>query len=133
MLRVNNRNTSRVCEICSKFTINTPERRQQRRFSVFIVNFEHISHFLCFSCQLLTAKCFLVYWRSLANVENSIRLKTRKLPVCWFDCSRLRLVCDLSVVLVMILRIPLFVSVNSFNPFSTGKIEKNDFEIFMNN
>ena len=29
----------------------------------------------------------------------------------------------------MILRIPLFVSVNSFNPFSTGKIEKLDFEM----
>ena len=31
-------------EICSKLTIKTPERRHWRRSSVFIVNFEHISH-----------------------------------------------------------------------------------------
>ena len=40
------------CEICSKLTIKTPKRRYWRRFGVlrrfgvFIVNFEHISH-LC--------------------------------------------------------------------------------------
>ena len=44
LLKVNNRNTSTRCEICSKLTINTPERRQWRRSGVFIVNFEHISH-----------------------------------------------------------------------------------------
>ena len=44
MFKVNNRNTRTRCEICSKLTVKTPERRQQRRFSVFIVNFEHISH-----------------------------------------------------------------------------------------
>ena len=42
MCKVNNRNTRR-CEICSKLTINTPERRQWHRSCVFIVNFEHIS------------------------------------------------------------------------------------------
>ena len=30
--------------MCSKLTINTPERRHWRRSGVFIVNFEHISH-----------------------------------------------------------------------------------------
>ena len=44
LLKVNNRNTRTRCEICSKLTINTPERRQWRRSGVFIVNFEHISH-----------------------------------------------------------------------------------------
>ena len=44
MLKVNNRNTRTRCEICSKLTIKTPERRQWRRSGVFIVNFEHISH-----------------------------------------------------------------------------------------
>ena len=34
--KVNNRNTSIRCEICSKLTIQT----------VFMVNFEHISHFV---------------------------------------------------------------------------------------
>ena len=40
LLKVNNRNTRTKCEICSKLTIKTPERR----YSVFIVNVEHISH-----------------------------------------------------------------------------------------
>ena len=44
LLKVNNRNTRTRCEICSKLTIKTPERRHQRRSGVFIVNFEHISH-----------------------------------------------------------------------------------------
>ena len=43
MFKVKNKNTRARCEICSKLTIKTPERRR-RRFGVFIVNFEHISH-----------------------------------------------------------------------------------------
>ena len=43
--KVNNEKNSRKrCEICSKLTIKTTERRQWRRSGVFIVNFEHISH-----------------------------------------------------------------------------------------
>ena len=44
--KVNSRNTRTRCEICSKLTINTPERRQWHQlhcFGVFIFNFEHIS------------------------------------------------------------------------------------------
>ena len=41
MFKVNNGNS----EICSKLTIKIPERRR-RRSGVFIVNFEHISHFV---------------------------------------------------------------------------------------
>ena len=37
LFKVNNRNTRKKCEICSKLPIKTP--------GVFIVNFEHISHF----------------------------------------------------------------------------------------
>ena len=60
VLKVNNRNTRTsceicsnkdtrttplaLCEICSKLTIKTPERRHWRCSGVFIVNFEHISH-----------------------------------------------------------------------------------------
>ena len=44
LLKVNNRNTRTRCEICSKLTIKTPERRHWRRSGFFIVNFEHISH-----------------------------------------------------------------------------------------
>ena len=43
LLKVNDRNTGTRCEICSKLTIKTPERRQWRRCGVFIVNFEPIS------------------------------------------------------------------------------------------
>ena len=39
--KVNNRNRKR-CEICSKLTIKTPERRHWRRPDFFIANFEHI-------------------------------------------------------------------------------------------
>ena len=46
MFKVNNINTRRRCEICSKLTLKTPERRYKhwRRSGVSIVNFEHISH-----------------------------------------------------------------------------------------
>ena len=43
LFKVNNRSTRKRCEICSKFTIKTPERRHRRRSGVFVVNFEHIS------------------------------------------------------------------------------------------
>ena len=42
LLKVNNRNPRTRCEICSKLTIATPERRHWRRSSVSIVNFEHV-------------------------------------------------------------------------------------------
>ena len=44
LFKVDNGNTRTRCEICSKLTIKTPERRDWRRSSVCIVNFEHISH-----------------------------------------------------------------------------------------
>ena len=46
LLKVNNRNTRTRCEICSKLTINIPEQSRWRHFDVFIVNFEHVSHFV---------------------------------------------------------------------------------------
>ena len=44
LLKSNNRNTRKRCEICSNLTINIPERRQWGRSGVFIVKFGHISH-----------------------------------------------------------------------------------------
>ena len=44
LLKLNNRNTRTRCEICSKLTIKTPERRHWGRSGVLIVNFEYISH-----------------------------------------------------------------------------------------
>ena len=46
MFKVNNRNTRSRCEICSKLTTKIPERCQWHRSGNFIINFEHISHFV---------------------------------------------------------------------------------------
>ena len=43
MLKVNNRNIRTRCEIFSKLTKKTPQRRHWFLSGVFIVNFEHIS------------------------------------------------------------------------------------------
>ena len=43
--KVNNRNTGKRREICSKLTIKTPERRHWCRFGVFLVNSELIPFF----------------------------------------------------------------------------------------
>ena len=52
LLKINTMNTRIRCEICSKLTIKTSERRQ-----AFIVNFEHISHLiLVFLLLTLTMK-----------------------------------------------------------------------------
>ena len=41
LFKVNNKNTEKSCEICSKLTIKTLERRQWRCSNVFIVKLEH--------------------------------------------------------------------------------------------
>ena len=46
VLKFNNRNTRTMCEKCSKLTIKTSERRHWRHSSIFVVKFEHISHFV---------------------------------------------------------------------------------------
>ena len=54
LFKVNNRNTRKMCEICSKLKIKTPERRQRSLSGVFIVDFEHILHlFLVFLLLIL--------------------------------------------------------------------------------
>ena len=40
----NSGNARTICEIYSNLTMKTPERRYCRRSSVFVVNFEQISH-----------------------------------------------------------------------------------------
>ena len=44
ILKVNNANTRKRCEICSKLPLKTPDRFYWRHSGIFIVNFEHISH-----------------------------------------------------------------------------------------
>ena len=56
-----------VCEICSKLTKKTPERCH--RSGVFIVNFEHISHFVLVFL-LLTLNMYLLTGNSLIQLQN---------------------------------------------------------------
>ena len=46
LLKANNRHNRTKCEIYEKLTIKTSERRQWLRSYIFIVNFEHILHFV---------------------------------------------------------------------------------------
>ena len=76
LCKVNNKNTRKKCEICSKLTIKRPQRRQWRRSGVFIDNFEHISYFfqvLLLHCWPSTSKCWLSYYQWLCSpiVRNS--------------------------------------------------------------
>ena len=59
LFKVNNRNTRKRCEICSKLTIKTTERSHWRRSGVFIVNFEHIAHFFLMFLLLNLSKQML--------------------------------------------------------------------------
>ena len=68
LLKVSNRNARKRIEVISKLTIKTPERRHWRHSGVFIVNFEHISHFfLMFLLLLWTSKCFFrkILWLAI--------------------------------------------------------------------
>ena len=56
LVQSQNRNTGKMCEICSKLTIKTPERRHWRRSGVFIVNFEQISNIVVVSLLLTLNK-----------------------------------------------------------------------------
>ena len=60
MLKVHNKNTRKRCEICSKFTIKTPERLHWLRSGVFIVNFERISIFS--SVPIVNFEQVIVCW-----------------------------------------------------------------------
>ena len=58
------------CETCSKLTIKTPKRHHWRRFGVFIVNFEHISH-LCSSVFIVNFQQVNASWEKFAGVESA--------------------------------------------------------------
>ena len=66
LLKINNRNTRKRCEICSKLIMKTPERRHWRHSGVFIVNFEHVSRLtLVFFCVFVFVFLFF-----LVNFEH---------------------------------------------------------------
>ena len=67
---VNNWNTRKRCEICSKLTIKTPERRQWRRSDVFIVNFEYIS--LSSTVSIINFEQVNVSWETSPCLKSTI-------------------------------------------------------------
>ena len=86
--KVNYRNTRRRCEIYSKLTIKTPERRKWRHSGVFIFNFEYISHFILVflsivnfehainDCVVYRIKLVMVSWDSFCELLFTSH--------CWF-------------------------------------------------
>ena len=58
-----------MCEICSKLTLKTSELRQLSLFSVFIVNFEYISHMFLMSPMLtVNMKMLANYMADITNL-----------------------------------------------------------------
>ena len=57
MFKVKKKNTGTMCEICSKLTIKTPERRQ---FAISIFNPEHVLHLVLVLLKLTLNKQMLV-------------------------------------------------------------------------
>ena len=100
LLKANNRNTKR-CDICSELTLMTSERRHRRRSSVFICNFEHISHlFLVFLSLNLNKKMIAGEWHyhltlihakrvGLANYKSWLIIQICKIMVAKFTNSLL--------------------------------------------
>ena len=76
LLKVNNRNTRTRCKICSEL-IKTLKRCHWRRSRVFIVNFEHISHFFLVFL-LLTSNMQLP-----AGIECALALQKCKLTLAF--------------------------------------------------
>ena len=58
MFKANNRNTRTKCEICSKLTINTPERRQELFNEMLMAVFAKklLASFWCLYCELMLLK-----------------------------------------------------------------------------
>ena len=65
LLKFNNKNTRKRCEICSKLTIKTPKQCYWRRPGFFIVNFKHMLHpFVVFLLLTLNMHLFVGFLKS---------------------------------------------------------------------
>ena len=73
LLNVNNSNIKIMCEICSKLTMKTPERRQWRRSGVFIVNLNKF-HVL-FWCFIVEFRQVNASWvaEHLSKIKSEIK------------------------------------------------------------
>ena len=69
LFKVNYKNTRTSCDICSKLTINNKDTRRTPLVisAVFIVNFEHISHFVLV-ILLLTFEHVIASWVSTCQI-----------------------------------------------------------------
>ena len=65
LFRLDNRNATKKCEICSKLIIKTLKRRKWRLCGDYIVNFEHISFFS--SVSIVDFEHVFVWWVFLPN------------------------------------------------------------------
>ena len=70
--KVNNRNTKKRCEICSKLTIKTQKQCQWCRSGAFIINFEYISHFFTLFLSLTLNKQIFAVILSLTEIDENI-------------------------------------------------------------
>ena len=80
LFKVNNRNNRKRCEIDSKLTVKTSERRHLHHSGVFLVNLEHMSHlFLVFLLLTLHKKMLpgMVY-KSVLEINYSYTYIKRK-------------------------------------------------------
>ena len=90
LFKVNNKNARKRCEICSKVTIKTPERRHWLCSGVFIVTVEHISHlFLVFlwltlNNQMLVQMCSHLKGKSFVICFWKINMWKLLKVICWF-------------------------------------------------
>ena len=85
----NNEITRKWCEICSKLTIKTPERRHCRHSGVSTVNFEHLSH-LFLAYLLFTMDRKNICWTSgylLKVTSKNTRFKYRIFPRIYFKLT----------------------------------------------
>ena len=75
LLKVNNRNTRTMREICSKLTIKIPEWRQWRFLVSLLLTLNRFhTLFWCFYCWLKTSNCRL--GKSLSNISKKFQAKT---------------------------------------------------------
>ena len=77
LLKVNNRNTRTRCEICSRLSIKTSERRQCGRSGVFIVNFKRVIVSWA-TIDLGTKVSLTIFWNKQYNVAANGSLDIAK-------------------------------------------------------
>ena len=90
LFKFNSRDTKERCEICSKLTIKTPQRRQWRRSGVVIVKFENVSHLsLVFLLLLWTCKCLLRNVIQMIGISKEKRMKLMTFTIHWIHSTKI--------------------------------------------